>query len=150
LKWFVHSYIGSEHLLLGIVSEGEIISAERDRGSGPSIAFQVLQNLGVDPSSIRDRVMQAPGFGEEKPPEQTERLSMQPYQEQLRAMLPPMSDRALQVWHAIGSQTTWPEPDVKVDHVWLRNMTKLTESELQTALAELTELGVITWTDFII
>jgi hypothetical protein len=103
--------------------------------------------------SIRDRVRQAPGFGEEKPPElpeQTERFSMQPYQEQLKAMLPPMSDRALQVWHAIGSQTTWPEPDVTLNHSWLRNMTQLTESELQTALAELTELGVITWTDFII
>jgi ATP-dependent Clp protease ATP-binding subunit ClpC len=41
-----HSYIGSDHLLLGIVSEGENISAEMDRALGPSMAFQVLQNLG--------------------------------------------------------------------------------------------------------
>jgi hypothetical protein len=56
-----------------------------------------------------------------------------------------MSDHALKVWLAIGSQTTWTRPVATLDHAWLRNMTKLTESQLQAALVELTDLGVITW-----
>jgi ATP-dependent Clp protease ATP-binding subunit ClpC len=152
-----HSYVGSEHLLLGIVLEGESISAEMDRAPSPSMAFQVLQNLGVDPSSIRDRVRQAPGFGAERLPEPSEfsteltelieRFSLQPYQEQLRAMLPPMGDRALKVWHAIGSRTSWAEPDAILDRSRLRNMTGLTDPEIQAALDELIALGVITRTE---
>lgn len=37
----VHNYIGTEHLLLGLLREGEGVSAK------------VLQNLGADPSNIR-------------------------------------------------------------------------------------------------
>lgn len=52
-----HDYIGTEHLLLGIVREGERI-LDMGRGAQTSVAFQVLQNLGVDAERIRDRVLQ--------------------------------------------------------------------------------------------
>jgi ATP-dependent Clp protease ATP-binding subunit ClpA len=40
-----HSYIGSEHLLLGLLREGE------------GVAARVLENLGADPSNIRTQVI---------------------------------------------------------------------------------------------
>lgn len=36
-----HNYIGSEHLLLGLLREGE------------GVAARVLENLGADPNNIR-------------------------------------------------------------------------------------------------
>lgn len=36
-----HNYIGSEHLLLGLLREGE------------GVAARVLENLGADPTNIR-------------------------------------------------------------------------------------------------
>jgi ATP-dependent Clp protease ATP-binding subunit ClpC len=41
-----HSYIGTEHLLLGVVREGE------------GVAAQVLITLGAEPYEVRERVMQ--------------------------------------------------------------------------------------------
>lgn len=41
LKISGHNYIGSEHLLLGLLREGE------------GVAARVLENLGADPSNIR-------------------------------------------------------------------------------------------------
>ena len=41
-----HNYIGTEHILLGLIREGE------------GVAAQVLVNLGVDLSSVRHRVIQ--------------------------------------------------------------------------------------------
>jgi len=38
-----HNYIGSEHLLLGLLREGE------------GVAAQVLESLGADPSNIRSQ-----------------------------------------------------------------------------------------------
>jgi ATP-dependent Clp protease ATP-binding subunit ClpC len=51
-----HNYIGTEHLLLGLLREGE------------GIASQVLMNLGLDISKVRNEVMKllgstTPGFG---------------------------------------------------------------------------------------
>ncbi len=51
-----HNYIGTEHLLLGLLREGE------------GIASQVLMNLGLDLSKVRNEVMKllgsaTPGFG---------------------------------------------------------------------------------------
>jgi len=50
-----HNYIGTEHLLLGLIREGE------------GVASQVLVNLGLDLNKVRDEVMQllgsaTPGF----------------------------------------------------------------------------------------
>lgn len=42
-----HNYIGSEHLLLGLLREGE------------GVAARVLENLGADPSNIRTQVRSA-------------------------------------------------------------------------------------------
>jgi len=52
-----HNYIGTEHLLLGLIREGE------------GIASQVLMNLGLDLNSVRNEVMgllgsALPGFGQ--------------------------------------------------------------------------------------
>ncbi|MDD5005264.1 MAG: ATP-dependent Clp protease ATP-binding subunit [Candidatus Omnitrophica bacterium] len=51
-----HNYIGTEHLLLGLVREGE------------GVAAQVLLNLGLDLNSVRSEIMEilgsaTPGFG---------------------------------------------------------------------------------------
>jgi ATP-dependent Clp protease ATP-binding subunit ClpC len=44
-----HNYIGTEHLLLGLLSEGE------------GVAVQVLERLGVTPTGAHDRVLQILG-----------------------------------------------------------------------------------------
>ena len=43
-----HNYIGTEHILLGLIREGE----------GTSPATQVLNGLGVDPNRVRQQVIQ--------------------------------------------------------------------------------------------
>jgi ATP-dependent Clp protease ATP-binding subunit ClpA len=49
---FQHNYIGTEHLLLGLVREGE------------GVAARVLYNLGVDPDKVRSTVEQIIGRGD--------------------------------------------------------------------------------------
>ncbi|RRT46046.1 hypothetical protein B296_00045875 [Ensete ventricosum] len=46
---FCHNYIGSEHLLLGLLREGE------------GVAARVLESLGADPSNIRTQVIRMVG-----------------------------------------------------------------------------------------
>ena len=41
MKFSGHNYIGSEHLLLGLLREGE------------GVAARVLENMGADPTNIR-------------------------------------------------------------------------------------------------
>lgn len=51
VDWFCdsgHNYIGSEHLLLGLLREGE------------GVAARVLENLGADPSNIRTQASNFP------------------------------------------------------------------------------------------
>ncbi|CAN8253436.1 unnamed protein product [Cochlearia groenlandica] len=48
-----HNYIGSEHLLLGLLREGE------------GVAARVLENLGADPSNIRTQVIRMVGENNE-------------------------------------------------------------------------------------
>ncbi|XP_022730349.1 ATP-dependent Clp protease ATP-binding subunit ClpA homolog CD4B, chloroplastic isoform X2 [Durio zibethinus] len=48
-----HNYIGSEHLLLGLLREGE------------GVAARVLENLGAEPSNIRTQVIRMVGEGNE-------------------------------------------------------------------------------------
>ncbi|MCK5012489.1 MAG: ATP-dependent Clp protease ATP-binding subunit [Candidatus Omnitrophica bacterium] len=55
-----HNYIGTEHLLLGLVKEGE------------GMAYRVLLNLGLDLGKLRNEVMELlgsgiPGYGGEEP-----------------------------------------------------------------------------------
>jgi ATP-dependent Clp protease ATP-binding subunit ClpC len=55
-----HNYIGTEHLLLGLIREGE------------GIASQVLLNLGLDLNKVRNEVLELlgsalPGFGQGQP-----------------------------------------------------------------------------------
>ncbi len=54
-----HNYIGTEHILLGLIREGE------------SVASQVLLNLGLDLDRVRNEVLQVlgaatPGFGQQQ------------------------------------------------------------------------------------
>ncbi|XP_065872605.1 chaperone protein ClpC, chloroplastic [Euphorbia lathyris] len=51
-----HNYIGSEHLLLGLLREGE------------GVAARVLENLGADPSNIRTQVIRMVGESTENIP----------------------------------------------------------------------------------
>jgi ATP-dependent Clp protease ATP-binding subunit ClpC len=62
-----HNYIGTEHLLLGLIREGE------------GVASQVLLNLGLDLNSVRNEVMELlgsalPGFGQAQPKTKTPAL----------------------------------------------------------------------------
>jgi ATP-dependent Clp protease ATP-binding subunit ClpC len=55
-----HNYIGTEHLLLGLVKEGE------------GMAYRVLLNLGLDLAKLRNEVMELlgsgiPGYGTQEP-----------------------------------------------------------------------------------
>jgi len=64
-----HNYIGTEHILLGLIREGE------------GVAAQVLQKLGADLNRVRQQVIQllsgyAGGKGEQAPGEQTPQGSM--------------------------------------------------------------------------
>ena len=52
-----HNYIGTEHLLLGLIREGE------------GVAARVLENLGVDLNKVRSNVIKM--LGESKPTQQT-------------------------------------------------------------------------------
>ncbi|HBR14896.1 MAG TPA: hypothetical protein DD723_05045 [Candidatus Omnitrophica bacterium] len=61
-----HNYIGTEHLLLGLVKEGE------------GMAYRVLLNLGLDLGKLRNEVMELlgsgiPGFGAQEPAARTDK-----------------------------------------------------------------------------
>lgn len=62
-----HNYIGTEHLLLGLIREGE------------GVASQVLLNLGLDLNTVRNEIMDLlgsalPGFGQQQPKTKTPAL----------------------------------------------------------------------------
>src|ERR671931_572343 len=63
-----HNYIGTEHILLGLIHEGE------------GVAAQVLQKLGADLNRVRQQVIQLlqgyAGKGEGQPGEQSPQGSM--------------------------------------------------------------------------
>ena len=54
-----HNYIGTEHILLGLIKEGE------------GVASQVLLNVGLDLNAVRNEIMEllgsaTPGFGQQQ------------------------------------------------------------------------------------
>ena len=51
---FGHHYVGTEHLLLGLLQEGEGVAAE------------ALKNLEVNMNTLKDRVMRVVGTGQQK------------------------------------------------------------------------------------
>ncbi|RJP28149.1 MAG: ATP-dependent Clp protease ATP-binding subunit [Candidatus Omnitrophota bacterium] len=62
-----HNYIGTEHILLGLIREGE------------GVASQVLLNLGVDLNTVRNEIMEVlgsalPGFGQQQSKSKTPAL----------------------------------------------------------------------------
>ncbi|MFC1805025.1 ATP-dependent Clp protease ATP-binding subunit [Candidatus Omnitrophota bacterium] len=65
-----HNYIGTEHLLLGLIREGE------------GVASQVLMNLGMDLARVRKEIMEVlgsalPGFGQQNPQQQQQQQQPQ-------------------------------------------------------------------------
>jgi hypothetical protein len=54
-RFLNHDYIGSEHVLLGLIGEGE------------GIAARALQSLGMTAEKVRDRVVEMVGRGEKSP-----------------------------------------------------------------------------------
>ena len=58
-RHFNHNYIGTEHILLGLIRENE------------GLASQVLKKLGVHPDEVREQVEGIVGYGEEETGAQT-------------------------------------------------------------------------------
>jgi ATP-dependent Clp protease ATP-binding subunit ClpC len=54
-RMFSHNYIGTEHLLLGLVREGE------------GVAAQVLESLGISLEAVRQQVEEVIGLGQQVP-----------------------------------------------------------------------------------
>jgi ATP-dependent Clp protease ATP-binding subunit ClpC len=74
-----HNYIGTEHLLLGLIREGE------------GVASQVLLNLGMDLNSVRNEVMELlgsalPGFGQGGPQQKTKTPALDAFGRDLTAL----------------------------------------------------------------
>jgi ATP-dependent Clp protease ATP-binding subunit ClpC len=86
-----HNYIGTEHLLLGLIREGE------------GIASQVLLNLGTDLNTVRSEVMELlgsalPGFGQTNQQAKTKTPALDAFGRDLTALakenkLDPVIDR---------------------------------------------------------
>lgn len=62
------NYVGTEHILLGLISEGE------------GIAAQVLNTLGLDPEKVRSEIASAMSAGDGTPGDTTERSQDDPLQ----------------------------------------------------------------------
>ncbi|MBM3464645.1 MAG: ATP-dependent Clp protease ATP-binding subunit [Armatimonadetes bacterium] len=91
-----HNYIGTEHLLLGLVREGE------------GVAARVLSNLGVDPSKIRAEITKLLGVETSVAPqkERTKTPTLDSYGRDLTALarenkLDPVIGRALEIERVI-------------------------------------------------
>jgi len=74
-----HNYIGTEHLLLGLIREGE------------GVASQVLLNLGLDLNKVRNEVLEIlgsglPGFGQEQQPPKTKTPALDTFGRDLAAL----------------------------------------------------------------
>lgn len=74
-----HNYIGTEHLLLGLIREGE------------GVASQVLTNLGLDLNKVRQEVMSllgsaTPGFGQPSAPPKTKTPALDAFGRDLTAL----------------------------------------------------------------
>ncbi|MSZ17159.1 MAG: hypothetical protein F2615_02725, partial [Actinobacteria bacterium] len=54
-KLLNHNYIGTEHILLGLIHEGE------------GVAAKALESLGINLDSVRDQVQEIIGQGQQAP-----------------------------------------------------------------------------------
>ena len=94
-----HNYIGTEHLLLGLIREGE------------GIASQVLLNLGMDLNSVRNEVMELlgsalPSFGQQAPQGKSKTPALDAFGRDLTALakenkLDPVIDRHQEIERVI-------------------------------------------------
>ena len=57
-RTLTHSYIGPEHILLGLINEGE------------GVAAKSLENLGISLDAVREEVQEIIGQGRQAPPGQ--------------------------------------------------------------------------------
>ena len=81
---FKHSYIGPEHLLLALLADGEEIPA------------QVLGSFGVDQETVRVRLIEAVGLGEEPPGPPSRQI---PFTRRAKKALEPALREALALGH---------------------------------------------------
>jgi len=79
-RMLAHHYVGPEHVLLGLIHEGN------------GVAAKALESLGISPQTVRQRVEQATGRGERAP---SGRI---PFTPQSKNLL----ERSLQESHALG------------------------------------------------
>ncbi|MDD4899495.1 MAG: ATP-dependent Clp protease ATP-binding subunit [Candidatus Omnitrophica bacterium] len=94
-----HNYIGTEHLLLGLIREGE------------GVASQVLLNLGLDLERVRNEVMELlgsalPGFGQGAQGQKTKTPALDAFGRDLTALakenkLDPVIDRHMEIERVI-------------------------------------------------
>jgi len=96
-----HNYIGTEHLLLGLIREGEGVAAD------------VLVRLGADLSRVRQQVIQLLGrpaeeAAEERGPETS--LSRHSMVEEVRAALSSIADRLTAIEHHLGLREDPADP----------------------------------------
>ncbi len=94
-----HNYIGTEHLLLGLIREGE------------GVASQVLLNLGLDLNTVRNEVMELlgsalPSFGQTGPQVKTKTPALDAFGRDLAALarenkLDPVIDRIQEIERVI-------------------------------------------------
>ncbi|MDD5595192.1 MAG: ATP-dependent Clp protease ATP-binding subunit [Candidatus Omnitrophica bacterium] len=94
-----HNYIGTEHLLLGLIREGE------------GVASQVLLNLGLDLERVRNEVMELlgsalPGFGQGAQAQKTKTPALDAFGRDLTALakenkLDPVIDRLMEIERVI-------------------------------------------------
>ena len=94
-----HNYIGTEHLLLGLIREGE------------GVASQVLLNLGLDLERVRNEVMELlgsalPGFGQGGQAQKTKTPALDAFGRDLTALakenkLDPVIDRLMEIERVI-------------------------------------------------
>ena len=82
-----HDYIGTEHILLGLIRER------------PGVAAQALESLGLDLEAVRQQVVEIIGQGEQAPPEHV------PFTPRAKKVLEHSLREALQLGHSyIGTE----------------------------------------------
>ena len=108
-----HNYIGTEHILLGLIREGE------------GVAAQVLQKLGADLNRVRQQVIQLlSGSGALRTPEGHEVVSADPARiREIRREMQRLLDLALEE----GIRAEGPDAVLGAEHLFLGRMRMLLE-----------------------
>jgi ATP-dependent Clp protease ATP-binding subunit ClpC len=93
-KLLNHNYIGTEHILLGLIHEGE------------GVAAKALESLGINLDSVRQQVQEIIGQGQQAP---AGHIPFTPRQEGSRAIAS-RSPSARPLIHRHRALAAWPHP----------------------------------------